>query len=658
MCGIVGYWSRNRAARNSVVIERMTGRLSHRGPDDTGAWLSEDMGLALGHRRLAILDLSPSGHQPMTSPCARLTLVFNGEIYNHLDLRKELDRSGGGFRWKGHSDTETLLAALRFWGLAQTLKRLNGMFAFALWDREERTLSLARDRLGEKPLYYGNCGGTFLFGSELKSLAAHPEWRGEIDRDALALFLRHNYVPSPWSIYRGIFKLPPAHYLVVREGDSARHSSTCYWDLRVVAERGLSARGASADDLEHEFECLFREAVSLRMAADVPLGAFLSGGYDSSTVVALMQSLSRQPIKTFTIGFAEQRYDEARLAGRVAKQLGTDHTEMYVAPEEALAVIPRLPSIWDEPFSDSSQIPTLLVSELARRHVSVVLSGDGGDELFYGYSRYRLGLAGGRVIDWTPRAIRRVVSTLLNSLPTRYLDSLGRSLPGRLATNALGDRLRKIAAVVDVADGDALYHRLMSHCKDPGALVYEGVEPATLFLEPDRWPSLPSLAERMMYLDTLTYLPDDILTKVDRASMAVGLEARVPFLDHRVVEFAWRVPMSLKCRRGQGKWLVRQLLHRYVSRDLVDRPKMGFGIPIDSWLRFELRDWAEELLNAKRLREEGFFDPAPIRRMWDEHAKGVRRWHYYLWDVLMFQAWLDGQAHNPAVHDSGIGAAV
>jgi len=639
MCGIVGYWDKRGA--DASVVERMAMRLQHRGPDDAGAWLNEKGDLALAHRRLSIIDLSPAGHQPMVSPCGRFTLVYNGEIYNHQELRAKLEHEGGHFDWCGHSDTETLLAALRHWGVDGALKRLNGMFAFALWDNAERTLFLARDRMGEKPLYYGYSAGAFLFASELKSLAAHPNWEGSVDRDALTLYMRHNYVPTPWSIYQGINKLPPAHYVVVREAGVVVSEPQCYWDLGQIAANGVVEANGAPEEFIDELDVLLRDAVGRRMAADVPLGAFLSGGIDSTMTTALMQAQSARPVKTFTIGFHEKGYNEAVHAKAVAKHLGTDHTELYISPEEAMAVVPRLSAIWDEPFSDSSQIPTLLVSELARRHVTVSLSGDGGDELFFGYKRYTQGYQVWRALRLLPAPFRQVLGRLIQAVPGASLEYLVRLLPKCFQVQHLVDRLPKLAEVVKEHSGESYYHRLVSHWKDPTAVVRGGAEPRTLFNTPERMPKLPGLREHMMYLDSMTYLPDDILTKVDRASMAVSLEARVPLLDHRVVEFAWKVPMSLKYREGKGKWLLRELLYRYVPRELMDRPKMGFGVPIEHWLRGPLREWGEELLDEKRLREEGFFDPVPIRKMWHEHVTGKRRWHSYLWDVLMFQAWLE-----------------
>ena len=641
MCGIVGYWDKRGA--DVSVVERMAAKIQHRGPDDAGAWVDKNNGLALAHQRLSILDLSQAGHQPMASPCGRYTLVYNGEIYNHQDVRKELEQQHAHFDWRGHSDTETLLAALRYWGMEETLKRLNGMFAFAFWDKSERTLYLARDRMGEKPLYYGQSGGAFLFGSELKSFVVHPQWQGAVDRNALTLYLRHNAVPTPWSIYQGISKLPAAHFVVIRECGGSVSEPQCYWSLASIAQAGARRAGGSPEELTDELDALLRDAVGKRMAADVPLGAFLSGGFDSSMVAALMQAQSSQPVKTFTIGFNEKGYNEAVHAKAVAKHLGTDHTELYVTPEEAMDVIPRLSSIWDEPFSDSSQIPTLLVSGLAKKDVTVCLSGDGGDELFFGYHRYTKGDQVWRMLRLLPVSIRQLVAKLVRVFPGETLESLFRLLPGRYQVKHLADRLPKLADIITMPTGESYYHRLVSHWKSPADLVIGGHEPDTLFSMKDKLPRLPGLPEMMMYLDSMTYLPDDILTKVDRASMAVSLEARVPLLDHRLVEFAWNVPTSLKYREGKSKWLLRQVLYRYLPRELMDRPKMGFGVPIEHWLRGPLRDWAESLLNETRLKEEGFFDPVPIRNMLREHVRGERRWHYYLWDILMFQAWLEEQ---------------
>jgi asparagine synthase (glutamine-hydrolysing) len=641
MCGITGYWGGHC---ESEIARHMSCALVNRGPDGSGVWTDKEKKISLAHSRLSIVELSPAGAQPMISPCGRFVLVFNGEIYNHRDVRKQLGIECGVLSWRGQSDTETLLAGLRHWSLEKCLSKLIGMFAFALWDNAERKLVLARDRMGEKPLYYGRMGDVFLFGSELKALRAHPIWQGEVDRDVLALFLRFSYVPTPWSIYRGIFKLPPAHYLTITNQGRAVEAPVCYWDLGKVAEHGVKHPIGSSDQLTDELDVLLRDAVKRQMAADVPLGAFLSGGYDSTTVAALMQDQSDRPVKTFSIGFHEAGFDEAVHAKKVARHLGTEHSEMYVTPQDAMAVIPKLPSIYDEPFSDVSQIPTYLVSQLARKHVTVALSGDGGDELFCGYNRYVSGYGVWKKLRGLPQPARHMMAFLLNHAPSNTLDKWQRLLPIQLQISSLADRLPKLADALAYQDGRSYYQALVSQTKNPAQLVLGATEPET-WLSSKNQPDLPGLQEQMMFWDMMTYLPDDILTKVDRASMAVSLEARVPLLDHRVVEFAWKVPTSLKYRDGQGKWLLRQVLYRYVPKELMDRPKMGFSVPIEHWLRGPLRDWAESLLNGSRLLQEGYLNPLPIRKMWLEHLSGRRNWQYKLWGVLMFQAWLEEQQH-------------
>ncbi|HZB84866.1 MAG TPA: asparagine synthase (glutamine-hydrolyzing) [Rubrobacteraceae bacterium] len=644
MCGIAGFLSPGGTREEAGQTMRgMINTLVHRGPDDGGVWEDARAGIALGNRRLSIVDLSPEGHQPMHSASGRYVLAFNGEIYNFWALREELE--GLGHRFRGHSDTEVMLAAFTQWSLERALERFNGMFAFALWDREERCLHLARDRLGEKPLYYGWMGGAFLFGSELKALRAYPHFKGEISRDALTLYLRHNYIPVPYTIYEGISKLPPGTQMSI---DAAGNSSepTPYWSAKEAAEYGVANpfRGSEAEAAD-ELDGLLRDSVRLRMVADVPLGAFLSGGVDSSTVVALMQAQSDRPVKTFSIGFYEDEYSEAEHAKAVAQHLGTEHTELYVTPEEAMAVIPKLPTLYDEPFSDSSQIPTYLVSELARKHVTVSLSGDGGDELFAGYNRYFWGRSIWHKIRWMPPVLRGTAAEALVAISPqgwdRVFKKLGPVLPSKLRQRMPGDRLHKLAGMLTVENPEAMYLHLVSLWKHPSSMVVGGSEPPTVLTDPGRWADLPDFTQRMMYLDTVTYLPDDILVKVDRASMGVSLEGRVPFLDHRLVEFAWQVPLRMKIRDGKSKWLLRQVLDKYVPKELIERPKMGFGVPIDAWLRKPLRGWAEALLDEKRLRREGFFDPRPIRKKWAEHLSGKRSWQYPLWDVLMFQAWLE-----------------
>lgn len=645
MCGITGYWN-PRGDRDGLEIgQRMAHTLHHRGPDDSGVWIDENSGLTLAHRRLAVIDRSSAGHQPMESTCGRYAITYNGEIYNHTEIRAQLDQRSSISAWRGHSDTETLLAALVHWGIDATLEKLNGMFAFALWDRQEKTLILARDRIGEKPLYYGVSGGVFLFGSELKALKVHPAWQGEIDRDALTLYFRHQYIPTPYTIFRDIHKLPAAHYAVVRFDGSVVTTTHRYWNLADAASAGLAAAHERSEvELTDTLDALLRDAVGKRMSADVPLGAFLSGGYDSSMVVAQMTAQAQQPVKTFSIGFQDQLYNEAPHAKAVAEHLGTDHTELYVTHNDALKTIPQLPAIWDEPFSDSSQIPTCLISRLASEHVTVSLSGDGGDELFYGYSRYMMAEKIWGKLVLLPGPVRKLLSTILSRTPVGALDSVTRMLPESFQVDHLADRLPKLASMVAQTDRSMFYREIVSHWKQPGTLVIGATEPPTPFTQNENTRFLPGLAELMMYLDMATYLPDDILTKVDRASMAASLEARVPLLDHRLVEFAWQVPTSFKRSPDGGKRLFREVLYRYVPKSLVDRPKMGFGVPLEQWLRGPLREWGESLLDEQKLRSQGFLNPEPIRKMWEEHVAGKRRWHYYLWDVLMFEAWLEQAA--------------
>lgn len=648
ICGLTGFFDATRQTaleELQATVLRMVNTLCHRGPDDGGAWVDEKAGIALGHRRLSIVDLSPEGHQPMHSEYGRYVVVFNGEIYNFLELRRELECLGHSFL--GHSDTEVLLASVKQWGLWQAVERFVGMFAFALWDRREYVLYLVRDRLGIKPLYYGWMGKTFLFGSELKALRFHPDFNGKINRNALALYLRFCYIPAPYSIYEGIYKLPPGTILTLHCADTGSDPTPIpYWSAREVAERGIAVpfTGSVDEAIEH-LDSLLRNAIKLRMIADVPLGAFLSGGVDSSTVVALMQAQCSRPVKTFSIGFYEQGYNEANQAKAVAAHLGSDHTELYVTPEQAMAVIPKLPTLYDEPFSDSSQIPTFLVSEFARRKVTVSLSGDGGDEIFAGYNRYFWGRSIWHKIGWMPQNLRGIAAKALTILSPQAWEAvfskLDPFLPEKIKQRTPGDKLHKLAEILAVENPDEMYRGLVSTWKEPADVVIDASELPAKLTERDHLAYLPDFTQRMIYLDTVTYLPDDILTKVDRASMGVSLEARVPLLDHRVVEFAWRVPLSMKIRDGQGKWLLRQVLYRYVPRELIERPKTGFGVPIDRWLREPLRDWADDLLNSEGLKREGFFRPEPILKLWQEHLRGERNWQYCLWNVLMFQAWLE-----------------
>jgi asparagine synthase (glutamine-hydrolysing) len=642
MCGLCGFWQPGANAETlAATAQAMADRILHRGPDGGGTWIDSESYIAIAHRRLSILDLSPAGHQPMVSASGRWVLVYNGEVYNHLAMRQRLESEGAAPDWRGHSDTETLLACIEAWGIERTLQASVGMFAIALWDRSERALALARDRIGEKPLYYGWQDDTFLFGSELKALRAHPAFIPEVDRGALALLLRHNYVPAPYSIYQGIHKLPPGTLLRLSPGQR-EVEPVPYWSLSDVAERGMAQLFVGSDvDALDALEGHLGTAVRGQMVADVPLGALLSGGIDSTVITALMQANSSRPVRTFTIGFEEGEYDEATHARAVAAHLGTEHTELRLSGDDALALVPQMPAMYDEPFADSSQLPTHLVMKLARQHVTVALSGDAGDELFGGYNRYVLAPKVWRHVGWMPPAVRAGVARAAARIPSGMLGSLGIA--------QIGDKMQKMARVLDrkeIGSLDDLYVSLVSEWSDPARMVIGGRMPGNLLDDRACWPKLHDPVARMMALDGLTYLPDDILVKVDRASMAVSLETRAPFLDRDVIQFAWSLPMSMKLRDGQGKWLLRRLVDRHVPREIMERPKMGFGIPLDQWLRGPLRDWAGELLAEDRLRREGYLRPEAITRTWQAHLRGDGSFGYRLWSVLMFQAWLEAQGRG------------
>ena len=651
MCGFTGFFP-NEFDRSwgslEEVVSRMALAIKHRGPDDAGAWADAEAGIALGHRRLSIIDLSPAGHQPMHSSCGRYVLVFNGEVYNHLALRTELQSAGFVFDWRGHSDTETLLAGFAAWGVTDTLKRSVGMFALALWDKEERSLTLARDRFGEKPLYYGWVGQgaqrAFAFGSELKALRAYPNFDNPINRGALALYLQHSTVPAPHSIYENIFKLEPGCVLTLRSSDLQTRALSIepYWRFTDSVREGMANPVENETEAVSLLDAALREAVALQAVADVPLGAFLSGGVDSSTIVALMQSQAVRPVQTFTVGFDEAGFDESPHALAVAKHLGTEHHEIRVTADDARSVIPLLPQLYDEPFADSSQIPTYLVCQSAHRNVTVALSGDAGDELFGGYNRYFWAERVWNRVAWLPSSFRQALGTTLQQLPTERWDSLGRMLPGGCGIARLGDKAHKMAQrMKTVKSLDDLYRSLVTEWPEDVELVKGATRLPTKLDDTSLVVGISDAEHRMMLWDSLTYLPDDILTKVDRAAMGVSLETRVPFLDHRVAELAWRLPLNIKIRGGEGKWVLRQVLYKYVPRELIERPKAGFGIPVGLWLRGPLRDWAENLLSESRLQVEGYLNPKPIRTKWIEHLTGQRDHTASLWTVLMFQAWLE-----------------
>jgi len=649
MCGIAGTLGGSLSPNDfGKILEQAGNTIAHRGPDDMGIWFDKETAIGFVHRRLSIIDLSPAGHQPMLSVTGRFVIIFNGEIYNHLDLRNELEKSGNAPRWRGHSDTESLLAAFECWGIEATLKKTVGMFAIALWDKKERKLFLMRDRMGEKPMYYGYFDDRLLFGSELKALRQLPGFKSEINRDVLSLLFRHNYIPAPYSIYTNVFKLMPGSFIEFSSETlrlRQRPEPKIYWSATEIALDAVKnpIKFSSDNEAINALESKLIQSISGQMMSDVPLGAFLSGGIDSSTIVALMQRQSSSAIKTFSIGFKEEDYDEAVFAREVAKHLGTSHTELYVSPDDAMNVIPKLPTIFDEPFSDSSQIPTFLVSELVKKHVTVSLSGDGGDELFCGYSRYLQYPKLWEKISVMPLFLRKIIGNIISSVSpenwNNLYDSISSLLPDKYQLLSLCNKLHKGASYLSCKDPAHFYRARMMHW-EPKGLVLNASEPSTelsTFVSNE----LLSLKELMMLLDTIGYLPGDILTKVDRSAMAVSLETRVPLIDHRVYEFAWQLPMHYKVRNGISKWLLRQVLYKHVPQKLIDRPKMGFGVPIDSWLRGPLRDWSESLLDEARLKREGFLNPVPIRQKWLEHSTGKGNWQYHLWDILMFQAWLE-----------------
>lgn len=628
MCGIIGIWG--ALPDKQAIVKYGCRSMRHRGPDSEGYWEDPEAGLALGHVRLAILDLTEAGHQPMISACGRYALVLNGEIYNHLDLRASLEAQGHAPAWRGHSDTETVLAGFAAWGIQKTLQAAVGMFAMALWDRQSRTLSLMRDRMGEKPLYLGFVAGSFVFASELKALTAIPGFNKEPDRRALSLLVRHNYIPAPFSIYSAISKLEPGSWVQLSQ-EQCRHGSLPlpqrYWSAQEVAQDASQDMLSFGSDNEavDALETVLSSAVKGQMISDVALGAFLSGGIDSSIVVALMQQRNAQAVKTFSIGFDDPAFNEAEHAKAVAGHLGTQHTELYVSANDALAVVPGLAGLYDEPFADSSQIPTILVTRMARRHVTVALSGDGGDELFGGYSRYF------RAKRWWDK--RESIPAVLRT-PMAAAARLG---AGVLGAGHQREQFEKLAEVLGAAHCGKFYQQFVSYWKDPAQVVIGANVPETPFDQP----SSSAIFERMMLLDAQTYLPDDILVKVDRAAMAASLETRVPMIDHRVFEFAQRLPRDYKIRDGQGKWLLRQLLYRHVPRQMVDRPKKGFSVPLGAWLRGPLQDWANALLDPALLRHQGLFHAEAITRKWQEHQSGKRDWSTHLWSILMTQAWLE-----------------
>jgi asparagine synthase (glutamine-hydrolysing) len=649
VCGITGFW-RNSADQSSDWLNQtattMANTLVHRGPDNSGTWFDQEVGIAFGHKRLSIIDVSVAGHQPMISADGQFVITYNGEVYNFQELRQELKKKGHSFN--GHSDTEVILASFVEWGVKSSLERFNGMFAFAVWDRRDRLLWLVRDRIGEKPLYYGVQNGTLFFASELKAIRAHPDFKPQVERNALASFLRYSYVPAPYSIYRGIRKLEPGHFIFFSSPTDTIQSQP-YWSLESVVKKGLqNPFSGSEEEIAHELELRLKKTVKSRMVSDVPLGAFLSGGIDSSTIVALMQAQSDRPVNTFTIGFHEQKFNEAVHAMKVAQHLGTNHTELYVSHQDAKDVIPKLPEMYDEPFADSSQIPTHLISALARQHVTVTLSGDGGDELFAGYNRYliveRLWKITGRIPNVLKNRTADLVAGISPESIERFYDSIEGILPRKMKVSLPSEKLYKLASVLrSSSTPNAVYKRIVSIIHNPKELLVSGCELITKLDDSSLWQEIDNIVLTMIYLDLLTYHPNDILQKIDRSAMSVSLETRVPYLDHELVEFIMSLPLRMKIRNGSSKWILRQVLYKHVPQQLMERPKMGFAVPVGDWIKGSMREWAEQLIDKKRIEEEGYFNAQSVGEMWKQHLLGQCNRTHELWNILMFQAWVENQ---------------
>jgi asparagine synthase (glutamine-hydrolysing) len=635
MCGIAGFWNKKRSF-DSKVAYLIAESLKHRGPDDTGVWNDQRNGLTLIHTRLSILDLSSAGHQPMQSSCSRYVISYNGEIYNHQDIRKELENYSID-NWKSSTDTETLLTAIKIWGLDKTLQKINGMFAFALWDCKNKTLVLARDRMGEKPLYYGLTGDTFIFGSELKALKFHPDWNAKIDQEALSLYIRFNYVPSPKSIFKNIYKLQPAHYLIIKEENiNQRVTPIKYWNLTKYRIDKFNSDENKINELEEKILFRLRDSVSKRMISDVPIGSFLSGGFDSTLVTALMQEQSPKPINTFTVGFSENQFNEAEYAKKISQILGTNHSEIYLDSKSILNAIPKMSQVYDEPFADNSQIPTYLISKFASKKVKVCLSGDGGDELFYGYNRYLNGVDIFNLFNKLPKSVKSLFLKVLYTVPFHFLEFIQKISVNKNKPSNLAIHISKLLSGLEKSDEQSFYLSLISNRKDANKILMNPFEHKYFFKE---LPEIESFREKMMFMDMHQYLPDDILTKVDRASMANSLEVRAPFLDHNLVELCLKIPENFKYKKKQGKWILKQLVYKYIPKEIMDRPKKGFDTPMHIWLKEDLKDWAMSLLNENKLKEDNLFNSNTISQMWQEHQLGKCNWQNNLWNILMFQDW-------------------
>ncbi len=643
MCGIAGFWQpkeNNKGALKEIIID-MINPISHRGPDDSGFYVDTNSGIALGNKRLSIIDLSANGHLPMESFSKRYIIVYNGEVYNYKELKKELINKFD-IKFKSTSDTEVILAGFEVWGIEETLKKCNGMFAFALWDKRKKKLYLGRDRIGIKPIYFGIQDNILFFASELKAIKNNKFFKSDIDRDALSLFFRYSYIPAPYSIYKDIKKLKPAHYIVINRNLNLKEN--CYWDIRkITKECYQNPINLSTKETVNELERLLLDSVKKRMISDVPLGAFLSGGIDSSLMVALAQSQTSKAIQTFTVGFYDKNFNEAHYARKIAKYLKTDHNEIYISSDKAMEIIPKLPLIYDEPFSDPSEIPMFYISQFAKKKVTVSLSGDGGDELFGGYNRYIWADKIWNRLKYLPFSVRDCIKKMLKIIPTDYWDFLflkfGGMLPDTINQAVPGDKLYKLADTLNCNSANNFFKSLISNWKNPVDIIINSKEPNTILDDNFISKVIPNFKERMMFFDLITYLPDDILTKVDRSSMAVSLEARVPFLDHKVIEFSKRLPTSFKIKNNTNKWILRKILYKYIPEKIMTRTKMGFGIPLNQWLKGDLREWAEELLDDTKIKSDGILNPKPIKNIWKEYLKGKGNWQYLLWDVLMFQAW-------------------